>query len=362
LEEPDTLLPVVRALVATIRVPVSVKVRLLPNKQEKENHVRKNIDNDGNNDDDVQSPEQGYNDDDEDGDDCRQGENCDTAIVPPEYQPSLEASLRLYRQLVDAGVHMLTIHGRTRYQKGPWTSKTDWSAIRQVVQELGDRIPILANGSISCAQDAKDCLEITGCDGIMSSEGLLEYPPLLQSLVVGSSNNDTPSLPLPSPSLTSLSQQRRRVGRVELCRQYLKYAKQYPPDQGGQGSGLKCIRIHIHRFCHADLQDETPDGRRLRDAVIKQRSLEGLEAVVDQIQAFHDATGHDVQTEELSWYRRYTELDENGEYVNVMQKRRNQDAVAKPVRGTDHQAEDEEESKAMNMATFFGSADDNEDW
>lgn len=347
LEQPDILLPVVTALLQTVRVPVSVKVRLLPQTQDqppgKENHGADEAKTDTKppkNDNTLAAmnefAEQGYH---EQGCDTTT-DDCAAAVVPPEFQPSLEASLRLYRQLVDAGVHMLTIHGRTRHQKGPWTCKADWAAIRLVVQELGDRIPILANGSIASAQEATECLAATGCDGIMSSEGLLEYPPLLQALTM----RNHPNTRLP------------RVGRVELARRYLAYARQYPPDQGGQGSGIKCIRIHIHRFCHADFQDDSPVARRLRDAVVNQTTIEGLADILDQIQAIHDAQGHDVQSEELSWYRRYTEKNERGEYVNVMERRLAQDRMAKASNDTEGEAE------AMNMATFFGSANDNEEW
>ena len=327
LEQPDDLLPVVKALVANMRIPVSVKVRLLPMEVCKEN-VADNNEKDA---DDV-SPEKAYEEE------C--DENGDCAVLPPEYMPSVEASLRLYRQLVDMGVHLLTIHGRTRHQKGPWTSKTDWDAIRHVVQELGDRIPILANGSISCTQDALDCLEATGCDGIMSSEGLLEYPALLQDLAVTNK-------PKPAP----------RIGRLQLAREYMAYARKYPPNEGGQGSGIKCIRIHIHRFCHADFQDNTERGRRLRDAVVNERTLEGLEAIVEEIQAWHDEEGHDVLKEELSWYRRYTEMNEKGEFVNVMARRLAQDRASKVVE------EDEDEAEASNLAGFFGTTDnDDEEW
>ena len=329
LEQPDVLLPVVRALIAAVSIPVSVKVRLLPPEQGKENLN----DNDKGAAVDEESPEHAYNDEDEEcGTDCEMG-----PTVAPEFLPCVETSLRLYRQLVDAGVHLLTVHGRTRHQKGPWTGKADWAAIRKVVDELGDRIPIFANGSVSCAEEARHCLEQTGCDGIMSSEGLLEYPPLLQSLAVGA--------PMTLP----------RVGRLELARQYLRYAQQYPPNKGGQGSGVKCMRIHIHRFCHADLQDNTPTGRRLRDRVVNEKSLAGLEAIVEEIQTWHDEQGHDVQSEELSWYRRHSELNEDGVYVNVVARRQAQDSKPKVVEPVD------EADTCYGFIGFFGGDNDDDE-
>lgn len=329
LEEPDALLPVVRALTATIQIPVSVKVRLLPTVLVSKENVDENVAGDATPED---SPEDAYNCLD---DDDAMTTGADAASVPLEFQPSVESSLHLYRQLVDAGVHMLTIHGRTRHQKGHFTGQTDWAAIRQVVEELGDRIPILANGSISCGQDALDCLAETQCDGVMSSEGLLEYPPLLQSVVV------RPDGETPFP---------RRVGRLTLARQYLAYARQYPPQEGGQASGIKCMRVHIHRLCHADLQDTTEEGRRLRDAVVTCQNWEELSSVVDQIQASQDASGHDVASEDLSWYCRYRQRSEDGTMGNFMAGRIEQNKNVKSVELEDDTAE--------CFAGLFGDPDD----
>ena len=48
--------------------------------------------------------------------------------------------------------------------------------IKQVKEAVG--IPVIANGNVSCRQDALDCLQFTGADSVMSSEGLLENPKL----------------------------------------------------------------------------------------------------------------------------------------------------------------------------------------
>jgi tRNA-dihydrouridine synthase len=85
----------------------------------------------------------------------------------------LDDSLKLYTRLVEAGASMLTIHGRTRFQKGLMTGKADWDAIKKVVELLGHRVPIIANGSISNLDDVRTCLEYSGVDGVMSSEAIL---------------------------------------------------------------------------------------------------------------------------------------------------------------------------------------------
>ncbi|MEQ1817066.1 MAG: tRNA dihydrouridine synthase DusB [Terricaulis sp.] len=63
----------------------------------------------------------------------------------------------------DAGVRMLTIHGRTRHQF--FRGVADWSAIAAVVSAV--RIPVIANGDIGTAADARRALELSGAAGVM---------------------------------------------------------------------------------------------------------------------------------------------------------------------------------------------------
>jgi tRNA-dihydrouridine synthase len=190
------------------------------------------------------------------------------------------ASLQLYQKLVDAGIHLLTIHGRTRKQKAEWTGPADWSIIGRAVELLGHRIPIFANGSIQDWNDVEECIRITKVDGIMSSESLLEYPPLFYNI---------PQSP------------HRYIGRWQLANEYMDLARRYPPQKGGQGSGIKCVRMHIHRFLHKDLQS----NHQLRQYVVDAKSMEDLQWCLEKLQKWHQQQNHNVTNETLSWYRRH---------------------------------------------------------
>lgn len=237
LESPDSLVETVKQLVKGVNIPVSVKVRLLP--------------------------------------------TSDSTCEAP--QTDFDASIDLYRRLVrDAGIDMLTVHGRTRNHKGPTIGESDWDAIRRVVEELGSEIPILSNGSIDSLEKAQECQQRTGADGIMSSEAILEYP----ALFAGG----------------------ERVSRVQLAREYLQLAKEFPPEQGGQGSGTKCIRAHIHRFLDADFEG----SNNFRQALIAAKGWDDLWDIVEQVSAIQKESGHDVPSEQLSWYMRYRTEHPNG--------------------------------------------------
>jgi tRNA-dihydrouridine synthase len=87
-----------------------------------------------------------------------------------------EETLDLCRKLERTGIQLLTIHGRTVNSSKLFTGAADWKIIQAVKKELS--IPVIANGGISCRDDALRCLEETGADGVMSAEGLLENPKL----------------------------------------------------------------------------------------------------------------------------------------------------------------------------------------
>ncbi|MEQ1709610.1 MAG: tRNA-dihydrouridine synthase [Terricaulis sp.] len=62
-----------------------------------------------------------------------------------------------------AGVRMLTIHGRTRNQF--FIGVADWAAIAPVVDAV--TIPVIANGDIASADDARRALLLSGAAGVM---------------------------------------------------------------------------------------------------------------------------------------------------------------------------------------------------
>lgn len=245
----------VKELVKELRVPLSVKVRLLP--PPNSNHV---------------------------GEDPRYHKE---AFDIPQH------SLDLYKKLVNAGIHLLTIHGRTRHQKAQYTGQTDWETIRKAVDMFGDKIPIFANGSIETYEDVYECLRVTNADGIMSSESLLEYPPVFY---------EKPQHPI------------RTVGRIQLAKEYIDLARKYPPHLGGQGSELKCIRIHVHRFLHADLQADPS----LRQILVDANSVDVLEAAIDTCQEYHNKHNLKVSEEGLSWYLRHRMEEQEGKALGEM--------------------------------------------
>ena len=78
----------------------------------------------------------------------------------------------LARRAEQAGVALVTVHGRTRCQF--YGGKADWAAIRAVREAV--TIPLIANGDGVTAEDAKSMLEQSGADGIMIGRGAYGRP------------------------------------------------------------------------------------------------------------------------------------------------------------------------------------------
>ena len=71
-----------------------------------------------------------------------------------------------------AGVRMITVHGRTRCQF--YTGRADWAAIRAVKDAVS--IPLIANGDATSIDDIEPMLRLSGADGIMIGRGAYGRP------------------------------------------------------------------------------------------------------------------------------------------------------------------------------------------
>lgn len=81
----------------------------------------------------------------------------------------------LARRAADAGIRLVTVHGRTRCQF--YTGAADWAAVAAVKRAVG--VPVIVNGDISDGAQALAALNLSRGDGVMVGRAALGRPWLL---------------------------------------------------------------------------------------------------------------------------------------------------------------------------------------
>lgn len=113
------MLEITRAVVDTVKIPVTVKTRL--------------------------------------------GWDCNSKII-----------VNLAEQLQDCGIQAITVHGRTRSQM--YTGEADWDEIARVKANPRLHIPVIGNGDITTPERLVEAFERSGVDGIMVGRASIGAP------------------------------------------------------------------------------------------------------------------------------------------------------------------------------------------
>lgn len=113
-----------------------------------------------------------------------------------------------------AGASAVTVHPRTRSQG--YQGHSDWSIIKKVKESV--KIPVIGNGDIVSAEDAKKMLDQTGCDAVMIGRGVLGNPFLIKQVLIYLKTGKL--IPNQSPK-----------EKIETCLKHFNYLLQIKPEK-----------------------------------------------------------------------------------------------------------------------------------
>ena len=213
------------------------------------------------------------------------------------------------RRLIDCGVDLITVHGRTRFENKVAVGPANWgvNGIRTAVEAArnysgDDKFPVFANGGIEFYSDVTKCFEETSCSGVMSSESLLENPGIFDeqnNFVDGKEVFD------------------RQLNYAGI---YLDYCTIFPPLPGSlgiKGGSFNVARSHVFKMLHRYLEEQ-PDLRSwlgnqelctIKEARELLRELRKRYSALDEEQLRTKSSWQQSST----WYRRHRQSNASAE-------------------------------------------------
>ncbi|TIN21220.1 MAG: tRNA dihydrouridine synthase DusB, partial [Mesorhizobium sp.] len=105
----------------------------------------------------------------------------------------------LARRAEQAGVRMVTVHGRTRCQF--YQGKADWRAIARVKEAVS--IPVVANGDVSSPAEAAAILDQSGADAVMIGRAHYGAPWIAGGIAAAAAGEATPNIPQGATALAA---------------------------------------------------------------------------------------------------------------------------------------------------------------
>jgi tRNA-dihydrouridine synthase len=165
----------------------------------------------------------------------------------------------LARRCEAAGARLVAVHGRTRAQF--YDGDADWTAVAEV--KRATTIPVIVNGDVASAADARDALSRSGADGVMIGRAALGRPWLPGEIARDLRGGAKPVLSFAVRGDLAIAHYR---GLLELY---------------GVSLGLRHARKHVQAYAaHALVGWTDPRASMLKSALVRSEQPEQVEAML----------------------------------------------------------------------------------
>lgn len=189
---------------------------------------------------------------------------------------SLFAAPDLAKRFQDAGAKMITLHAR--FAKQGFEGEADWRLIEQMREAV--QVPLIGNGDVKTADDAQRMLRETGCDGVMVGRAAISNPWVLRDIQLGMRGLPAGPPPTLSERIATALEHLRLMVAVEAETDSFEQALESKDFAGAELRACRSLRGQIPLYIKGEVGASV-----LRDRLTKCSTIGEYEALLFEFES-----------------------------------------------------------------------------